>query len=114
MFDIGRVCTKIAGKDAGKIVVIVNRINEHMVLIDGDVKRKQCNLLHLEPHERILELKENASTEEVKKALASGITKEPKKVSKPKKEKVAKTKETAKPTKQRATKEPKEIKKGKK
>ena len=86
MLDIGRVCMKIAGRDAGKVGVIIDVLEAPYVLIDGEVRRRKCNILHLEPLERKVEIKKNASHADVVKAL--GIV-EPKKRKEKKKEKAA-------------------------
>ncbi|MCD6522865.1 MAG: 50S ribosomal protein L14e [Candidatus Diapherotrites archaeon] len=69
MFDIGRVCVKKTGREAGKKCVVVDVIDQNFVLIDGEVKRRRCNILHLEPTTQKLDIKKGASTEEVKAAL---------------------------------------------
>ena len=69
MFEIGRVCTKIAGREAGHICVVVDILDNGFLLIDGNVKRRKCNPGHLEPMAQLLELKKGASTHEVKEAL---------------------------------------------
>jgi large subunit ribosomal protein L14e len=69
MFDIGRVCIKIAGRDAGKTCVIVQKVEGGTVLIDGQTRRRNCNLKHLEPTDEVVELKAGASHDAVKKAL---------------------------------------------
>ncbi len=69
MIDVGRICLKIAGKDAGKKVVVVDVLEGNFVMIDGDVKRKRCNIAHLEPLEESVPLKKNALHEDVVKAL---------------------------------------------
>ena len=73
MFDVGRVCLKVAGREAGKYCVIVNRIDENFVTVTGpkeltEVKRRRCNVSHLEPIVDTLEIKADASDEEVMKA----------------------------------------------
>ena len=73
MFDVGRLCVKTAGREAGKYCVIVKRIDENFVMITGprsitDVKRRKCNINHLEPLPEKISIKENASDEEVAKA----------------------------------------------
>ena|SRR3989338_5366948 len=74
MFSVGRVCLKIAGRDAGKKCVIVKHMEGKIYLVDGETRRRKCNTLHLEPTEQTLEIKENASHEEVIKAFkAIGI-----------------------------------------
>jgi len=65
MFDIGRVCVKIAGRDAGKSCVVVDVMDEQYVLVDGQTRRRKCNISHLEPTEKLLKVKKNASNKEV-------------------------------------------------
>lgn len=89
MFEIGRVCVKIAGRDAGNYCVVVDKINDVFVLINGNVRRKKCNIKHLEPLDKIIKIKKNESTEDVKKAMiANNIkVKDVKKIRKEKKSK---------------------------
>ena len=49
MIKIGRVCIKIAGRDAGQTAIVIDVIDNNYVLIDGNVRRKKCNIKHLEP-----------------------------------------------------------------
>ena len=65
IFSVGRVCVKIAGRDAGRKCVVVQHINDHYVMVDGNTRRKKVNINHLEPLDQILEVKESASHEEV-------------------------------------------------
>lgn len=69
MFDIGRVCMKIAGRDAKEIGVVVDVLDKTYVLIDGQVRRKKCNMSHLEPLTQTVDLKKGASHDEVVSAL---------------------------------------------
>lgn len=71
MLEIGRVCLKIAGRDAGKIAVIVEKVDDNLVLIDGSVRRRKCSIKHLEPTESVLKIKKGASTDEVHKAMSA-------------------------------------------
>lgn len=88
MIELGRICMKTSGRDAGKIVVVVDRIDDNFVIIDGNVKRKRCNITHLEPLQGKLEIKKGADTSEVlsemKKAKLEIVKKE--KVKRKKKE----------------------------
>lgn len=68
MFDVGRVCLKIAGRDAGQMCVVVEKHDDH-VLIDGQTRRRKCNTRHLEPTNKVLEIKSGASHDDVKKAF---------------------------------------------
>jgi large subunit ribosomal protein L14e len=90
IFEVGRVCLKIAGRDANKYCAVVKVIDSKNVEIDGQTRRRKCNIEHLEPLEKILKIKENASNKEVCDAL----TKEgfETKVKEEKKEKVSKPK----------------------
>ena len=69
MLDVGRVCVKIAGRHAGKQCVVVEAIDKNFVLVDGEMKRKRCNLFHLEPTSQTLKIKQGASHAEVAKAF---------------------------------------------
>ena len=67
--EIGRLCVKLAGRDASKKCVIVDIIDNNYVLVDGETRRRKCNILHLEPLTQIVKIDKNASHEEVFKAL---------------------------------------------
>jgi len=69
MLSVGRVCVKIAGRDAGKKCVIVEVIDNNYVLVDGMTRRRKCNKIHLEPLNQKLDIKVNASHEDVAKAF---------------------------------------------
>ncbi|MBI4146492.1 50S ribosomal protein L14e [Candidatus Woesearchaeota archaeon] len=69
MIEIGRVCVKIAGRDAGKKCVIIDILDEKNVLIDGETRRKKCNIAHLEMLPQTLEVTKGASHETVCNAL---------------------------------------------
>ncbi len=68
VFEIGRVCVKIAGRDSNRKCVVVDNIDERFVLIDGDVRRRKCNIMHLEPLNTVIKIEKGASH--------SGIVKE--------------------------------------
>lgn len=67
MIEIGRLCIKIAGRDAGLKCIIVDILDDKFVLIDGETRRRKCNILHLEPLKDVIKIKKNASHDEVKK-----------------------------------------------
>lgn len=71
MMEIGRVCVKIAGRNAGNHCVIVDVIGDNFVMIDGNVPRKRCNVKHLEPLNIVLSIKKGASTNSVHEAMKS-------------------------------------------
>jgi large subunit ribosomal protein L14e len=69
MIEIGRLCVKTAGRDAGLKCAIIEVIDETYVKIDGQTRARKCNIAHLEPLGTVLELKKNAGHDEVLKAL---------------------------------------------
>lgn len=61
LFDVGRVCVKVAGRKAGKECVVVDVVDKTYVTIVGHgVKRKRCNVQHLQATPRTLEIKKGA------------------------------------------------------
>ncbi|MBU0614573.1 MAG: 50S ribosomal protein L14e [Nanoarchaeota archaeon] len=75
MIEIGRKCIKLAGRDAGKVAVIIDVLEGNLVLIDGEVRRRKCNINHLEFLDEVIKVSKGASTQDVAKAL--GIEKKP-------------------------------------
>ncbi len=72
--EIGRVCKKLTGREAGRYCVVIDVIDEGYLMVTGPkkvskVKRRKCNILHLEPTEHKLDIKKGASDDEVAKAL---------------------------------------------
>lgn len=82
-YEVGRVCVKLAGRDANQKCVVVEKIDDRTVLIDGNTRRRNCNVMHLIATKDVVDIKEKASTGEVKEAL-SKLGVEVKPVSKPK------------------------------
>lgn len=67
MIEVGRLCVKIAGRDAGGKCVIVDVLDDKFVTIDGNVRRRKCNVAHLEPLKDKIAIENGASHEVVKK-----------------------------------------------
>ncbi len=67
MFEIGQLCVKIAGRDAGCKCVIIDTLDDKYVLIDGETRRRKCNISHLEPLDKAIKIKKKASHDEIKK-----------------------------------------------
>lgn len=70
--EVGRICVKLNGREAGRKCVIVDIIDKNFVLITGPkkysgVKRRRTNVKHLEPTEQSIEVKKGASDEDVVK-----------------------------------------------
>ena len=69
MIEIGRLVVKLAGRDAGLKGLIVDVLDKNYILIDGQVRRRKCNILHIEPLQKVLKIKKGASHNEVVTAL---------------------------------------------
>jgi large subunit ribosomal protein L14e len=72
--EVGRICVKILGREAGKKCVIVDVVDKNFVLITGPkavsgIKRRRANITHLEPTSEILEIKRGATDEEIAEAM---------------------------------------------
>lgn len=77
--EVGRVVMKISGREAGRYAVVVKgpgkeKSEKSFVIITGPklltgVKRRKCNVQHVEPLPYLLDIKEDASDEEVIEAL---------------------------------------------
>lgn len=76
--EIGRICVKLTGREAGRKCVIVDLADKSFVLITGPksvtgVKRRRANISHIEPLQDKVEIKRGVSDEELVEALkASG------------------------------------------
>ncbi len=72
--QIGRIIVKTNGREAGKKGVIIDVINQNYVLVAGPksltgVRRRKCNIRHIEPTDKVLSLKRDASDEDVLAAV---------------------------------------------
>lgn len=72
--EVGRVCVKATGREAGKRCVIVDFTDKSFVLVTGPksvtgVKRRRVNVSHVEPLQDKVEIKRGATDEEVAEAL---------------------------------------------
>lgn len=72
--EVGRICVKTAGREAGKLCVVVDVIDKNFVLVTGPkeitgVKRRRANINHLKPTEKKIKIKRRATDEDVIKAL---------------------------------------------
>lgn len=77
VLDVGRVCMKLAGREAGMMCVIVKgaeggKDKKSFMLVTGPkyltgVKRRKVNVNHVEPTQYRLEIKEDENDEEILK-----------------------------------------------
>lgn len=106
----GRLCVKTTGREAGRIAVILEVLNDKFVLIDGQVKRRRCNINHLETLDKKIKVTKNITKDELKKefeALGYKLEESKAKVKQEKPKKVKKQKETKEEVKEKKKKESK-------
>jgi len=74
LYETGRVCVKTTGRETGSYCVIVGEKDGSFVEITGPkhisgVRRRPCNIRHLEPLEIKIEISSGADDDAVLKAL---------------------------------------------
>jgi len=72
--EVGRICVKLVGREAGRKCVIVDIMDKSFVLVTGPksvtgIKRRRVNINHIEPVQDKVEIKRGASEEEVAETL---------------------------------------------
>jgi len=72
--DVGRICVKLVGREAGKKCVIVDVVDKNFVFVTGPkqlngVKRRRVNVNHIEATERKVNIRRGETDEELMKAL---------------------------------------------
>jgi large subunit ribosomal protein L14e len=72
--EVGRICVKTAGREAGEKCVIIDIIDDKFVEVVGiSMKNRRCNIKHLEPIDQSIKIK-NEDIDEIKKQLESSIS----------------------------------------
>ncbi|MFX1323681.1 MAG: 50S ribosomal protein L14e [Promethearchaeota archaeon] len=70
VYDIGRLCVKLTGREAGHYCVIVDVIDKNYLLIDGlKVRRRRVNYKHIEPLAESVDIKKGAKHEDIEAAI---------------------------------------------
>ena len=74
--EVGRICVKLYGREAGRKCVIVDIIDENFVLITGPktltgVRRRRANIDHIEVLDKKIDIPKGATDEQVLEALTS-------------------------------------------
>ena len=72
--EVGSVCVKIAGREAGKKCVVVDVIDKNFVLVTGPqkvngVKRRRVNINHVEPTGKKIKIKRGENDEQITQAI---------------------------------------------
>ena len=80
MLEVGRICVKTAGRDSNKYCIVIEKIDDNFVVVEGETRRRKVNIKHLEPTKKKVEIKKNPTKEEcielIKKAGFEVKTKE--------------------------------------
>ena len=80
LYETGRICVKTMGRETGSYCVVIDQLEGSQVLITGPknisgVRRRRCNIRHLEPIDATIQIEKGAEDEVVEKALAdAGLT----------------------------------------
>ena len=72
--EIGRICVKLSGREAGRKCIVIDVIDKNFVLVTGPfkvsgVKRRRVNINHIEPTEAKVDVKKGDDDEKVTEAL---------------------------------------------
>ena len=72
--EVGRICVKLTGREAGRKCVVVDIMDKSFVVITGPktvtgVKRRRANMNHVEPLQDRIAIKRGATDEEVTEEL---------------------------------------------
>jgi large subunit ribosomal protein L14e len=72
--EVGRLCVKLLGREAGRKCVVVDVVDKSFVVVTGPkkvsgVRRRRVNVNHVEPLQDSIEIKRGAADDEVEAAL---------------------------------------------
>lgn len=65
VIEAGRICIKKKGRDAGKKCVVTEVDKNFAFVVGGRVKKRECNILHLFPTEKKIEIKKGMKEEKI-------------------------------------------------
>ncbi len=70
VYEIGRVCVKTSGREAGSYCVVVDVIDKNYALVEGpNIRRRRVNFKHLEPIESKVDIKKGATDKDLTAAI---------------------------------------------
>src|SRR3989338_2080261 len=69
MVKTGDVVIKLAGRDAGRIAVVVEDLGNGYYTIDGDARKRKVNFKHIEFLGKEIKVGKGATSEEIRKVL---------------------------------------------
>ncbi len=77
LVEVGRICVKTHGREAGKKCIVVERVDKNFVLVTGPqevtgVRRRRANVDHLNPTTKQVDIKAAADDPAIVKAIKAG------------------------------------------
>ncbi len=103
MIEIGRLCVKLAGRDAMQYCVVVDQEDDKFVIVDGNTRRKRVNISHIEPLGKKLDISKGADTATILEAFKKEGIEVVKSPEKKKEKKETTTKKSSTSTKKSST-----------
>ncbi len=69
--EVGSVCVKTTGREAGNRAVVLDNVDDKFVLILGPkVRKRKCNVLHLIPIGKKVSVSKSVTQKEIEKMLS--------------------------------------------
>ncbi|HLC92557.1 MAG TPA: 50S ribosomal protein L14e [archaeon] len=69
--EVGSVCVKTTGREAGNRAVVIDTVDEKFVLIQGPrVRKRKCNILHLIPIGKKVNVTKSVTQKELEQMLS--------------------------------------------
>ena len=69
--EVGTVCIKTTGREAGKKTVVIEIVDDNFVVVEGpSVRKRKCNIAHLFPTGEKVSVGKNTTKKELKEILA--------------------------------------------
>jgi len=68
--EVGTVCVKTTGREAGQKAVVMETIDDNYVLIQGSrIRKRKCNVSHLMPIGKTIKVNKSVTQKELAKEL---------------------------------------------
>ncbi|MFH1544517.1 MAG: 50S ribosomal protein L14e [archaeon] len=65
VIETGRICIKKKGREAGKKCVVIGTEKNFATVMGERVKKRKCNIVHLFPTEKKIEIKKGMKEEKI-------------------------------------------------
>lgn len=69
--EVGSVCVKTTGREAGHKAVVLEEVDDNFVLVQGPkVRKRKCNVLHLIPIGKKISVSKSVTQKELEQKLS--------------------------------------------